>query len=265
MKRTKSFYDMRDALAEPGCAVCRLKQHTAYWMLDNLLDESVNDPGIREKLRHSRGFCREHTWALERLGSAQGMTIVMHDVLKEALRTLREGHFEATRLFSRVGAQELVDRHKPRAATEEVVAALGPQGACPACAYADEMEGILLDVLVEHLLEKDGLLAPFRASSGLCLPHLRGALQRVNDGKTYDALTAAQEGIWQRLLDNLGEALRKYDYRLQGQATGEEGDSWRRAMGLVAGARVAREAEQLSLEWKLRHQEQKRKIAEGKS
>ncbi len=264
MKRTKSFYDLRDALSEPGCAVCRLKQKAAYWMLDNLMDESVNDPGIREKLRRSRGFCREHTWALERLGSAQGMTIIMHDVLHEALRTLRAGHFQATPLFSQVGTQELLDRHRPRAATADLVAALDPQGPCPACAHADEMEGIFLDVLVEHLLEKDGLLAPFRTSSGLCLPHFRGALQRVSDRKAYDALTDAQEAIWQHLLDNLGEALRKYADRSQGQASGEEGDSWRRAMGLVAGARVAREPEQLSLEWKLKQQEQKRKIAEGK-
>jgi hypothetical protein len=222
----------------------------------------VNDPGIRAKLRQSRGFCREHTWALERIGAAQGLTIIMHDVLKEALRVLREGRFTPTPIFSRVGAQEFVDRHKPRMATSGVVAALGPQGPCPACAHADEMEGIFLEVLVEHLLEKDGLLLRFQSSSGLCLPHLRGALQHVGDIKTYDALTAAQEAIWQRLLDNLGEAIGKYEVQRQGQATPEEGDSWRRALGQIVGARVAREDERPSLDWKHKQQEQKRKIAE---
>ena len=62
MNRTMSFYDLRDALVEPGCPICRLKARVAERYLDGLLWESVNDPGMRDQVRRSLGFCHEHGW-----------------------------------------------------------------------------------------------------------------------------------------------------------------------------------------------------------
>jgi hypothetical protein len=67
MNRTMSFYDLRDALSEPGCPICRLKARAAERYLDGLLWESVNDPGVRAQVRRllsiyeaSEGLCLPH-------------------------------------------------------------------------------------------------------------------------------------------------------------------------------------------------------------
>jgi hypothetical protein len=51
MSRTMSYYDLRDALAQPGCPVCRLKADAVKHHLDGLLWESVNDVGVRHACR----------------------------------------------------------------------------------------------------------------------------------------------------------------------------------------------------------------------
>jgi hypothetical protein len=62
MGRTMSFYDLSNALPQPGCAVCRLKAAATQRYLDSMLWESVNDPGLRHDIRQARGFCHEHAW-----------------------------------------------------------------------------------------------------------------------------------------------------------------------------------------------------------
>jgi len=51
MSRTMSCYDLRDALAQPGCAVCRLVARDAERNLDGMLWESFNDASVRNQLR----------------------------------------------------------------------------------------------------------------------------------------------------------------------------------------------------------------------
>ena len=98
MKRgdqTASFYDLRDALTQPGCVVCRLKADSVDRFLDSLLWESVNDPDKRQDIRQARGFCREHAWRLSRAGASLGVAIIMRDVLQNVLRTMETATFQA--------------------------------------------------------------------------------------------------------------------------------------------------------------------------
>ena len=60
-----TYHSLREALAAPGCAFCRLVASAVDRYLRALLHESVNDPEVRERLRASRGFCREHSWQLQ--------------------------------------------------------------------------------------------------------------------------------------------------------------------------------------------------------
>ncbi len=58
--------------------------------------------------------------------------------------------------------------------------ALKPRGPCPACEHRGTVEDHLLRNLLEHL-EQDEFASGFRRSAGLCLPHLRLALDRPGD------------------------------------------------------------------------------------
>ena len=131
MGRTMSFYDLRDALPQSGCGVCRLKAEATERYLDGLLWESVNDPGLRHDIRRARGFCHEHAWGLVRNGASLGIAIIMRDVLQEVLAVLEEGKFQVLPTLSLRRTQETLDSKQPAAATAELVGQLKAQAACP--------------------------------------------------------------------------------------------------------------------------------------
>ena len=53
-----------EALARPGCPLCRVLAAATRHHLEALLDERVALPGAHREFRASRGFCGEHAWAL---------------------------------------------------------------------------------------------------------------------------------------------------------------------------------------------------------
>jgi hypothetical protein len=188
MFRTMSFYDLRDALAQSGCAVCRLKTDTADRFLDGLLWESVNGPRRRQKIRRAQGFCYEHSWALVRTSASFGVALIARDVLQDLLKTMEGGTFQAMPPLSLRRVQEALDSKQPSAATAELVARLDPEAACPACVWVEKMEGIVLNTLIQNLLGEDGLLADYEASDGLCLQHFRRVLTGVRNEAVFAAL-----------------------------------------------------------------------------
>jgi len=235
--QTASFYDLRDALAQPGCAVCRLKADSAERFLDRLLWESVNDVTSRHAIRQAQGFCHAHAWSLARTDASLGVAIILHDVLQSLLPAIASATFQAISPWSARRVHEALDPKQPAAATAEAVARLEPQAACPACAWVEKMERIYLDVLLGHLLGEDGLLAAYASSEGLCLPHFRQALAQVRDEQVFEALVGAQRTIWERLVGDLSEFIRKNDYRFRSETWGEERDAWLRAIAALSGTR----------------------------
>lgn len=237
MSRTQSYYDVRDALDEPGCAVCRLKSRAGERYLDGLLWENVNDPGVRRRVREARGFCHDHAWQLVRPAAALGVAIIHRDVLRTVLDVLQEARFQSPPWLSLQRAHEALDAEQPSAATAGLVSQLEPQAPCPACKQEAEMEAIYLDALLEELPGEDGLLVTYRESDGLCLLHLSQALARLRDEDIFQALVDAQKAIWQRLVGDLDEFIRKNDARFRDEPWGDERDAWLRAIAAVSGNR----------------------------
>jgi hypothetical protein len=237
MGRTMSFYDLRDALAQPDCAVCRLKAGAANQYLEGLLWENINDPDVRHNIRLALGFCHEHAWELARHRGSVGVTIITHDIIQNVLRMTEDAHYQTLPVLSLRRTQEALDPKQPAAATAEAVTRLLPQRPCSACVEADTMEDIYLRTFVEYLLGEDGLLADFQSSDGLCLPHFRQALTLVRDETVFEALTSAQRSIWEKLANHLSEIIRKSDYRFKNEPRGEESGASLRAIAALSGAR----------------------------
>jgi len=236
LARSTSFFELREALAGTGCAMCRLAARAADRYLESLLWESVNDPGVRDAIRQARGFCHAHSKGLMRHGASLGVAIIARDVLKDVLEVLqKESGFQSLSSWSLRRFHETVVPGQPSAATAGTVAQLMPQVICPACAWVEQMERIYLGMLLDHLLDQDGLLADYRASDGLCLPHFCRALALVRDRATFDTLVDAQRFIWQALVDQLDEAVRKNDWRFRDEPKGEEMKAWLKALAALAG------------------------------
>jgi len=237
MGRTTSFYALREALAQPGCAVCRLTNIVTERYLDNLLWENVNDPGLRRAIRRARGFCREHARKLARPGASLGIAIISRDVLQDVLKSMEDARLR--RPSGSLSLRRVRERSKATGATAgmpSLVVRLSPQTECPACIQAAKMEEVYLVTLLDHFLGDDGLMEAYGRGDGLCLPHFRQLLARVRDEALFEALVSVQRVIWERLTDQLSEIIRKSDYRFLDEPWGEEGDAWLRAIAVLAGS-----------------------------
>jgi len=224
MQKDTRYFDLMKACSEPGCPVCRVSLELARHYVDGILYEYVNDPDIRDEIRKSRGYCNEHAWwMLDVRGAGLGIAIFQRDVVQtvlELIETLPDGR------NARQSAQELLER-------------LQPTAECPVCAQRRTMEDFMLDTLLQHIGDEE-LAAALAGSAGLCLPHFSRALERVDDAEALKQLVALQRHTVTELRDDLAEFLRKNDYRFRDEGFGKEGDSWRRAIGIVSGERGVR-------------------------
>ncbi len=245
MTRTMTFHDLRDAMKQPGCPVCRLAHRAADRFIETLLWEMVNDPETRRDLRRAQGLCPDHAWRLVRGGPSLGATIIMHDVLRNTLRAV-EAQNAARRRASlagrmlehlRVGDGSADDR-------DEFLRRIEPQGQCPACEQVEITQHIATATLLENLSHGESMVTEFQASDGLCLPHLRMAVKASRSSDALDNLLGAQRAIWTRLVEQLGECIRKCDYRFSDEPRGEETGACVRAITALVGARADQEDRQ---------------------
>lgn len=91
-----TYFQLLDAFKEPGCPVCTRLEEGALRTLDGLMYEQVNDPGTRDRLVESHGFCNWHAWMLPSVhNSASGVAIIYRHLLQETLELLRSARREA--------------------------------------------------------------------------------------------------------------------------------------------------------------------------
>jgi hypothetical protein len=234
MTKPAGFYDLRQALAEPGCALCRLLAQTADGYIDSILWELVNDPELRQELNETRGYCREHAWLLVRHGSSLGAAIMMKDIIDTLFRVAAAGQVESPTSFSLRQVWQKFGPPQPGVGAN-LAATLAPQAPCPVCVKVQTSENYYAAALRQHLTGPDSLAPAYAASAGLCLPHFRLVLATITDAETLTVLVEAQKAVWQRLSTELSEFIRKKDHRFQHESYGPEGDSWLRAIEAVVG------------------------------
>ena len=136
MARSRIYCELRDALSLPGCPLCRVEREATERYVDSLLYEKVNDPGVREAMRTSRGFCPQHAWLRDRHGASLGVAILTRDVLRTMVRGMRHrpSHY-ATDSRNGWASSALGRSRRPL-----VVKALEPEGPCPVCALVAETQ-----------------------------------------------------------------------------------------------------------------------------
>ncbi len=236
------YFDVIDACAKPGCPFCRLAEKVVNRYLDALMYENVNDPDTRETLHQSLGFCNEHAWRLPSTagGAALGIAIIYRDLIGRAAAKFAEARFSPLRRLTLRQVQEALDPEKPAAATEAMVRSLQRQAECPACAHRDRMITIALNTMLDPLVSDERLRAALNASSGLCLPHLLCALELTRDEATFTTLMVIVQEKVAGLKQELDEFIRKSDYRFNKDGFGLEGDSWRRGIAWMVGAKGVR-------------------------
>lgn len=212
--------NLMEALAQPGCAMCRLSLVSLKRYFDHLTFEFVNDFTIRDAIRSSWGFCAAHGEMLLEKQDALGTAIIYRDVLKEIANQLK------------VPANDAGSGFLARFLKKKPEAAAGRDSDCPACVTARQTADSYLTLLLKSF-ETEETKERFSGSSGLCVLHFERALE-LPGGDSAD-FRLAQLAIWERLVGELSEFIRRSDHRFQHEPMGEERDSWRRAVQLVSG------------------------------
>jgi len=204
-----AYYDLQEALGQPGCPICRLVARDLRRYLETLLD-TVNDVGMRHELRATGGFCREHTWQAVVLGRHLSVAILWHDLLSTVLEAGEQGLSGGRRACR----------------------------GCVACRKAAAASTLYAEVLGRHL-EHGELVEEYGQSAGLCLPHLRVALAGAGMA-ARKRLVSNEAGKLERLQAELQEIIRKHDYRHAAEPWGAEKDAWARAAAKLAGEQPER-------------------------
>jgi len=233
MEKSKyiSYFDLRDALAQPGCPVCSLAERNSFRFLDALLYERVNDVGTREGLRKSLGFCNWHSWkCLEVPNAPLGLGIIHSDLLEQILERLDriQRSFPMRIPFLR--------RLWGGGKAEKTFPPIRPGHSCPACRSVRFFEEMYLEILLDYIAEED-FEGQFSLSPGICFPHLIIAIEKYPGHRNLGLLIQRQMKKWQSLKAELEEFIRKHDYKYAHEPRGAESDSWKRALEMLVGKR----------------------------
>jgi len=207
------------AFRERGCPICRVKAASARRYIAHLLWENVNDLETRTHLARSLGFCPEHTWQLYLMeikdqGSETAVGIIYADLVGRVVAGLRS-------FAAQLPAAAFGDKPSRRGVWSQAREALGmaadlsvvrPEGILPSepcrpCEFARESEQSDLTWLVEACAE-DAFRARYAASDGLCLNHLRQALEISGAG--YPAVAQFLTEMAVQRLSVLAEDLEEY-------------------------------------------------------
>jgi len=212
MEKHLSYFALLDALKEKGCPVCFLLGKNIHKAMDDFMYEQVNDPGLRETIRNSLGFCNRHARQLQRMGDGLGLSIIYEDLIATILEQIKK-------------------RSKTKRRQNNFPA---KSSACLFCKREADIEKRYSDGLINHFYEPE-ILNDFKKSDGLCLPHFSVLLEGCIDRKIAKEVIDIEAEKLEVLRQDLKEFQRKHDYRFSGEKYGKERDAWIRATEKLFG------------------------------
>ncbi|NOY81770.1 MAG: hypothetical protein GXP31_12310 [Kiritimatiellaeota bacterium] len=214
-----SYFTVLEALREAtACPFCHIEKTGVDRYLSGVLDEHVNDPGVRRDLARARGYCPRHAHRLLRFGGALGTAILYGD----QVRNLRE---ELQALATGRAAETAVRRTAARWTLHED---------CPACRHQAEERKRAVSVLLEFLAESE-LRTAFKAAPLPCLPHFFVLTENAGTSTLRRFLVREQLRKLDELAYDLEEFCRKQDYRFRHEPMTRERDAWLRAAAVMTG------------------------------
>jgi hypothetical protein len=232
------YIELKDALTEEGCALCRLRERFGRSYLGWLLHEQVNDMATRIKLAQSWGFCAPHAWLLQEMEwerDKDGMgTAILSEWLIGRYRTILQRYLDAPKVPKKRLFQRWPWRRRSCPA-DPLLQTLVPPGQCPACVSQQESELYTLQVLAYYLAADDSFRTLYKRSMGLCMPHFKVALHVAEDKSVVKLLVEVQLDKLAHMAGELGKYLRKHDYVLAHESYGSEADAFIRATELLVG------------------------------
>ncbi len=211
-KHTPYFKVLETLQKARDCGLCGLEKSAVHSYFEAFLYENVNDPGARDSLRSSRGYCPHHAHQLAGFHDTLGLSILLKDQM------LLEASF-----------LERAASHK------NISGEWAKHDLCPACRQAAQIRKHYAGILIEGLAEpemREALLNHFH----LCVNHLLMVLDGLHD----EGLKRELAGKMRERLAGLAERLEQYCQDCQKNAAGEAFESphafaWKEALESASG------------------------------
>ena len=225
------YFDLIDAMKIPGCLFCNRMEVLSLKFLDHLFYEQVTDVWTRVGLRKAKGFCNWHAWmSVGLLNSNSGIAIIYKDLLDTEISKLSQW-------MKARGSS--ANRKNVRLWKKDLSAFLSSwinKASCPICEMIEDHERIEANVLLDFI-DEEKFSQEFEKSSGICIKHMVYIMQNFGEHPNLLLLGEKQNKKHQFLSDELGEFIRKLDYRFSKEPKGSEADSWKRAVEQFSGHR----------------------------
>ena len=218
MVKHEPYFNLLDALKEKGCPVCFLVKKSTHKSMDDFLYESVNDPGLRQEIKASQGFCNRHAWQLHKFGDGFGQAIVYSDLMNITLKIFQE-------IDKPTSIKELIKEISPGGTTKRI---------CMFCRQEKDAGDRYISVFWESFDDPEFSIT-YKSSFGLCLPHLVFALKKNKNRQFNRELIEIETPKLSGLVSELKEFMRKHDYRFSKEKFAKEGNSWIRAIEKFIG------------------------------
>ena len=224
-----------EACHQPGCPICGIRKNAVTTYLQMVLYAYVDDPEMREYLCNSWGYCQTHAWMLPTVerGNLLTVAVMYHDILeREVTRTLTRGSKEQGNGF----LVRLIHKVFKGQHHSDPIHRLPLQPQCPACKLGHEIETNALKIMLRAFTkQKVPMQDALKESDGLCIAHLRSALELTSDPANVEILLTLARAKLTEIQAELNEFIRKHDYRFQHEVIGDEKHSWQRAINLIVG------------------------------
>lgn len=240
-------FNLTRAFQNAECPICYLKRAYEARYIFTLLWENVNDGDTRARFVTALGFCREHAWQLveterDKFGGGLGTGILYEDLTHRARQGLADLR-QREELVARVNWLEHVRQALSRRLGHRVLyrskmrfpQSLVAQVECRVCQIGRETESSYVEALGKACADEE-FRERYRASVGLCLPHLRAVIEATHHPPTRVFLIETAEAKLETLAHQLSEYLRKqiWDYRDEPKIA-EEQSAWMRAVEFFVG------------------------------
>lgn len=225
------YFELTDAFKSPGCPLCNRTKKISLKFLDNLFYERVTDVWTRVGLRKAKGFCNWHAWMSVSLPfSNSGIAIIYKDLLDAEIGELSKW------VERRELSNKRIDLRRLRKRADPFFSFWENKAPCPICKSIKEHEGMAMGVLLDFI-DEEAFCPEFEKSSGVCLRHLVQIMQTFSEHPNLKLLIEKQLQKYQSLSVELGEFIRKLDYRFSKEPKGPEADSWKKVIEQFSGHR----------------------------
>jgi hypothetical protein len=212
---------IRQALQKAeNCFLCYLEDRFEQRYIDNYLSELVMDPGEREKIIESRGFCNYHFYKMfvfstnPSSSDGHGMALILESVAEQILDDVKsQQQAKSTgsrrpRLHRKRGSCSIT--------TSELLKTIAQQAKCPACDHVSTMIQIYTVDFLHEVTEDEEILKLYDSSRGMCVPHYviasLVASRYEGFGPALERIIDKQIQLLKRTHTDLTEYIKKQDY-----------------------------------------------------